>query len=139
MPEELESVGIWGFRNSGLESFVAPKGLRTVHQGAFYKCEHLKTVKFNEGLEVLGMGEQPDSMDLNGVFEESAVENVELPSTLRVIEYDAFMDCKNLKNVQLPEKLEYVGNSCFYGSGLESIALPSSIRVIGPYAFCECR
>ena len=42
----------------------------------------------------------PDSDGrLCGIFEESAVEYVELPSTLKRIERNAFRDCKNLKNI----------------------------------------
>lgn len=43
------------------------------------------------------------------MFEESALEHVELPSTLRRIECCAFQDCENLKSVDLPETLEYIG------------------------------
>ena len=48
-------------------------------------------MKFNEGLEVLGTNEYDDdgSMYL-GVFQDSSVEHVELPSTLKRIEYCAF-------------------------------------------------
>ena len=140
LPSELESIGVLCFCDSGLESFVAPRALRTIHQGAFYECEHLKEVQLNEDLEILGTDEHmADGGMWCGIFEDSGLGRIRLPSTLKRIEYKAFKNCKNLKNVQLPEKLEYVGNSCFYGSGLESIAFPPSIRVIGPYAFCECR
>ena len=44
-----------------------------------------------------------------GVFEESAVESVELPSTLKRIEYNTFNGCNNLQRIHLPEKLEYIG------------------------------
>ena len=70
---------------------MLPASLRTIAQGAFYKCESLKTVKFNEGLEVLGTDEYPDDGGRwFGVFEESSIESVELPSTLKRIEYCAF-------------------------------------------------
>lgn len=48
-----------------------------------------------------------------GVFERSAVEYVELTSTLKRIEYNAFNGCKSLKNISLPDKLEYIGETCF--------------------------
>ena len=44
-----------------------------------------------------------------GVFEGSALERVGLPSTLKRIEYNAFESCKNLKSINLPEMVEYVG------------------------------
>lgn len=64
----------------------------------------------NEGLEVLGTNEYPDGDGMwYGVFACSSLESVELPSTLKRIEYNAFEDCKNLKSINLPEMVEYVG------------------------------
>ena len=44
---------------SGLENVEFPASLRTIAQGAFAECANLKTVKFGEGLEVLGTDEYP--------------------------------------------------------------------------------
>ena len=99
---------------SGLENVELPASLRTVAQAAFAKCENLKTVKFSEGLEVLGEDEYDDDGNMwFGVFEDSSVESVELPSTLKRIEYCAFQDCENLKSINLPTSLQYVGKLCF--------------------------
>ena len=54
-----------------------------------------------------------------GVFEESTLESVRLPTTLKRIEYSTFEDCKNLKSIEFPNKLEYIGKRCFKGSALE--------------------
>lgn len=69
------------------------------------------------------------------MFEQSALENVHLPSTLKRIEYNVFDECKQLKNIQLPEGLEYIGRQCFYKSGLESIVLPATVKSVGSGAF----
>ena len=45
---------------NGLENVELPASLRTIAQGAFYKCKSLRTVKFSEGLEVLGTDEYTD-------------------------------------------------------------------------------
>ena len=111
--EELEKIGLCAFAGSGLESIELPASLSVVSQAVFAKCKSLKTVKFNEGLEVLGTNEYPPKnktfKSYYGVFKESSVEHVELPRTLRRIEYSTFEDCKNLKSIRLPEKLEYIG------------------------------
>ena len=70
-----------------------------------------------------------------GVFEESSVERVRLPSTLKKIEYCAFEDCKNLRRVTLPDELEYIGDWCFCGSGLEDTMIPKGVKSIGDCAF----
>lgn len=54
LPEELEKIGTGVFFDSGLESVEFPASLRVVSQAAFARCKNLKTVKFSDGLEVLG-------------------------------------------------------------------------------------
>ena len=94
---DLEKIGIAAFEATGLESVEFPASLRTVSQAAFAKCESLKTVRFSKGLEILGTDEYPDNGRMwFGVFEETSVERVELPSTLKRIEYSVFENCKNL-------------------------------------------
>ena len=94
----------------------------------------------NEGLEVLGTDEyKPDGGMYCGAFEGSGVRKVKLPSTLKRLEYSTFEDCENLRNITLPEGLEFIGKSCFRGSRLEQIVFPRSTRKVCPYAFAECK
>ena len=97
LPEGLEEIGMCAFYQSDIDSVVFPSSLRTVHQGAFANCKSLKTAVLNEGLEALGTDEcQQNGAMYCGVFQGSALESVQLPKTLRRIEYRAFMDCKRL-------------------------------------------
>ena len=54
----------------------------------------------NEGLKVLGDDGYP------GVFQDSGIENIEMPSTLRKLGNNLFWYCRNLKKVSLPSRLE---------------------------------
>lgn len=123
-----------------LESVEFPATLRTIAQGAFAKCESLKTVSLNEGLEVLGTDEYlRNGATYKGVFQESGLECIKLPSTLRRIEYGAFKSCMGLKKALLPTGLEAIGEDCFWSSGLEEITIPQSVRQIGARAFSYCK
>lgn len=80
-----------------------PASLRKIGQGAFALCRNLKTVKFADRLETLGANERfINNQGFYGVFQESAVEHVGLPSTLKQIEYSTFEKCENLKSIALP-------------------------------------
>ena len=58
----------------------------------------------NEGLEVLGENKYvPNDRRYCGVFEESGLKDVKLPSTLKRIEW--FAGCKKLKAICFPEGL----------------------------------
>ena len=95
--EGLEKIGIEAFYKSGVESVTLPRSLRVLAQAAFARCENLKTVVLNEGLEVLGTNEHDINNDaMLGAFEDSTLENVHFPSTMKRIEYYTFSNCKNL-------------------------------------------
>lgn len=73
-------------------------------------CRSLKIVKFSNGLKTIGTNDYYDNGNaLYGVFEGSTVEHVELPRTLKRIEYNAFKSCKDIESIVLPEELEYIG------------------------------
>lgn len=99
-PNYLEEIGTDAFRDSGLTNIKLSSRVRVIRQGAFQRCESLRQAVLNEGLEVLGTAEYPserESFRRNyGVFAESALEKVTLPSTLRRIERSAFEGCRHL-------------------------------------------
>ena len=72
-------------------------------------------------------------------FCESDITSIVIPWTVRKIDEDAFVDCKNLVSVTLSEGLESISNSAFYGcTALKSITLPASLRGVSSYAFRGC-
>ena len=113
-PDGLEYLGEGCFSETGLESVDFPASLRTISQGSLSECKNLRSARFAEGLEVLGTDEsQRDSIMWFGAFQESALESVRLPSTLKRIECSTFAGCRNLTAVELPDGLEYLGEDCF--------------------------
>ena len=131
-------IGISRSQN-GIRTIVFPATVQVVRQAAFSLIASLRSAVLNEGLKVLGTDEYPpNGKQYSGVFEASGLKKVRIPSTLRVLEYSAFRNCKSLKRVSLPDGLQYVGMFCFCGSGLESIALPQSVRHVGNWAFYDC-
>ena len=91
-PDGLQEIGLRAFEDSGLESVTLPSSVRVIRQGAFRKCRRLGIAVLNEGLEVLGTDENQNG-DQYGVFEESSLSTITLPSTLRRIECSAFRNC----------------------------------------------
>ena len=125
--------------SDSVSTMIFPSMVRTIWQDSFHGVKSLKSVVLNEGLETLGTDECKLNRDkCFGVFEKSGLKRVRLPSTLRRIEYNAFLGCKNLKSINLPGRLEYIGKCCFQESGLELVNLPHGVKIIDESAFYQC-
>ena len=81
------------------------------------------------------------------------IENIEIPSNIKVIKRSAFADsalreitfagpieqivdnafyhCESLKSVKLPDGTKFIGDLVFANSGLESLEIPVSVEQIG--------
>ena len=106
--------------SDGIRTVIFPTTVRTIRRRSFRNIASLRSAVLNRGLEVLGTSEQkPNGERYSGVFEGSGLERVVFPSTLKKIEFSAFCGCARLKNIDLPEGLEYIGMSGFSGTGIE--------------------
>lgn len=108
--------------SDGVRTIIFPATTKTVRQGSFYEVASLRSAVLNDGLETLGTEEHvPDGRVRFGVFQSTGLRRVRLPATLKRIECMAFMNCRELKTVQLPDRLEHIGTACFQESALESV------------------
>ena len=69
----------------------------------------------------------------------TALENIELPSTLTSIGRYAFAGCSGLKSIDLPSSVVTIGDYAFSGcESLETISIPEGVTEIGMFAFTSC-
>ena len=134
----LEAIGVEAFMGSGIESFTAPASLKKIEEKAFFGCASLKHADFSAC--VLPPNGETDFC-LKTVFDESALESIVFPSSLRVIAEGTFKECEHLRSVSFGKDslLEEIGCQAFQGCALESFEAPSSLKKIGKLAFCYCR
>jgi len=71
-------------------------------------------------------------------FERRAVKKLTIPSTVKTIQDEAFMNADLLKDISFAEGLETIGQRAFVKTGLSSVTLPKSLRNIGSAAFGGC-
>lgn len=88
---------------------------------------HVTKVVVEEGITDLG----PYTFGMMQKLEE-----VSLPTTLRVIGESAFSYCTELSSITIPDGVTTIGDGAFNGaSALSAITLPDSVTAIGAYAF----
>lgn len=67
---------------------------------------------------------------------EYGVTEITIPDNVKIIEHDAFYDCKNLTSIIIPDSVEKIYHHAFSGcKNLKSITIPGSVKRIGCDAF----
>lgn len=106
------------------------KGIRITAYIGFNKEETLIIPDTIDGLPVVAIGRD--------AFKNMVIKSVKIPQSVEKLEWYAFMGCKNLKNVKLPERLQILDTGCFSDCGLENISIPGSVKEIGISCFRGC-
>ena len=63
---------------------------------------------------------------------------VTLPDTVKTIPSDMFNECSSLREMNFPSSLEVIEYDAFWGTGFTEIVLPDSVVSIWNYAFKNC-
>ena len=106
---------------------------RSVKIGAQAFGESLKTIKLGE------VDKNGNSEILQYAFERCTnLTSVDFGTGWKEIGNNAFYGCSALKDIVLPEGVEYIRNGAFNGAAIEAIHLPNTLKVIEKNAFvCE--
>ena len=115
-------------KNPALERF-AGKGLRITAYNGFETNRVIIPREIN-GQPVISIGEK--------AFMNATISEVILPKSIKAILGKAFSGCKNLKKIDLPETLEYMGSFCFAESGLTELAFPNALKNIPSFCCDGC-
>jgi hypothetical protein len=141
-----------------LTELVVKDGCTMLELG-FQYCTSLKNVSLPQSLRYIGSQSEytgnyifnycsalnsiklPDSLTYIGydAFSRTAIESVEFPSNVKVLNSFAFSNCLLLENVKLSDSLQIMEHGCFRQCAmLQKIEIPSSVLEIGASAFEDC-
>ena len=152
LPTSLTSLGKYAFRyQKTLQHIEIPGSLETIPEHCFDESS-IKEVVLGEGVSVISSRafinsalqtiNLPSTLTLIG---ESAFSGcdlrgpITLPAALTTISSNAFSSCKNLDNVTFSEGLQTMDTYAFYNCRqLKHAILPSTLKTIGSYAFYQC-
>ena len=123
--------------------------MRTLSRSAFRNAVLLRDAVLSEGLRTLGTHERYKALERSyedyagegGVFSDSGLQSITLPTTLEALGDHVFQRCERLRHVRFrgQSRLARIGLWCFADSGLEEFAAPPSLRVVESGAFARCR
>lgn len=147
---EYEYTTDTGESLNGLLSVEIPKTVKKIGKSAFQKNK-LKEVILPEGLEEIGTlafnGNQLVSIEIpnsvvkmgEGTFSLNNISYAKLSKNMKTVPNGIFSRNLNLKNIDIPDGVEKIGQSAFSGCPLESINIPNTVKKIERYAFLSHR
>ena len=134
-----------------LKSVRMPNSLKSIGDTAFKFCEDLIAVTFSEKLESIGSDafmytsvqevRLPDSLISLGSGAFSNCESMSVLSignSLTEINTEAFYCSRALKEVVIPDQVEFIRLSAFAGSGISKLTWGDQLKMIGSSAFSGC-
>jgi len=91
------------------------------------------------GCPVTNIEDQNYKNRAGDVFEDVDITTLEIKAKIKQLNQALAYKQKNLKKVILPDGIESIGDSAFYGcESLVTINIPSSVKKIGAQTFAEC-
>lgn len=129
LPESLEYIGDFAFRNTSLQKVVFPTSLKGIGYGVFAESNIEDADLSHTNLTYLG-GNAFDDCD--------KLKNVILPDSLEILKEHVFSYTSALTHIKLSNNLKTIDTSCFYNSSIENIDLPASLKILATRAFAYC-
>lgn len=145
--KRVSEVGNHAFKGCvGIEKIVVSEGIEILGNGVFINCKELKEVVLPGTLRRIGTTDPTGCPKIlgtmtkfEGTFEYTALENVEIPDSVKYIGDYAFSGCGALKRIALPAELKEIRENTFrWCKELEQIVFPRSLEMIRMEAFEGC-
>ena len=163
IPEGVTEIGGGAFVDcTSLTSVVIPSSVTEIGKNVFSGCASLTSIIVEEGNSVydsregcnaiietvtntliaackstiipLGVTEIPCN-----AFNDIALTSIEIPSSVKIIGWDAFINCTSLTSVAINGKIKRIDRGTFRGcTALESITLPTGVNKFEENAFLSC-
>ena len=132
---ELRTIilGTSSFSDStNLKSITIEPGIKMLPDMVFSRCTALHDITIPDTVTTIS------AYALSGCTALEAC-NISDASSLSIIGIGAFQTCKKLSHINLPNSVNTIGNSAFYGSGITAITIPYGVSVIDVQAFRDCK
>lgn len=158
LSDSVVEIGSSAFSGcAALEKINIPESVKYIKNAAFYDCTSLCSIQLPQNLEQIGSAAfynsgyyKTASNWINGYFlycgkylikVDSKIKDeiVSLSNKTVMLADSAFGDCKNIKEVYIPDSITFISGACFDGAtNLSTVHLPDSITEIRFSAFSRC-
>ena len=158
-PNNVTSINSYIFSGcNSINSVIIPDSVTYIGESAFYKCNNFQYLKMPASLDDIGNNafqyvsniEEVVLSKGNGVmfsyylssipwyYSKEKLKNVIIEEGIVNIIDRAFLNCRNLTNITIPDSVTAIGEYAFSGCSLTSTTIPDRVTTIGKYAFAGC-
>lgn len=138
LPKSLKRIGPRAFQSTGVEEFNIPENVESI-AATFISSSNLSRINVDSNnkyfTSVDGILFDKDSTRLIKYPENRDGNSYEVPNTVKTIDANAFISCKNLQTIVIADSVEKIGDSAFDGSKLKTINLGGGITNISNKPF----
>lgn len=145
LSEGIEEIGFGAFSYTKIEELIFPESVTNKDSNYSLSCanycENLKKVHIPSSIKTFSFMECTNLEEFNlpeGIeeiasfaLENTAIKELKLPSTVKIIQNSAFASCKKLSKVELNDGLETIERNAFYNCiNITNIKFPDSLKKI---------
>ena len=152
LSNSTSTIGRYAFSGcSNLQGFTIPESVSSIEYGAFEDCTNLLSITIPGSVTscsiafdgCTNLASIIISDGVTKVWEGSFMnlpnlEEVYLPPTITDIARAAFLNCKKLTSIKIPDNVITISDHAFSNTGLSSISIPNSVTYILSEAFADC-
>lgn len=126
----MSDISVFGYILGEAKSLKIP-GSAKLTDSVLALSTNLETIELGEGITEIG----------NLFFANcSSLKEVKLPSSLKEIGKESFLECSNLEKIEIPEGVTVIGEDAFiHCKKLKEIKLPSTLVSVPTGAFKYCK
>ena len=119
-----------------LRNITVSNNIKHLGQSGFTKCTNLNTTTYNNA-KYIGSATNPYLVLLKPV--NTSITQCDVHPNCKAIDDSAFLGCKSLKEINLPEGLSFIGVQAFANcSALEAIDIPGTVMSVNLATFSKC-
>ena len=143
----VTEIGNHAFKGCvGIEKIILPEGIETLGNGVFLNCKELREIILPGTLKRIGTADPTGCpkilgtmTKLEGTFENTALERVSVPDSVKYIGENAFAGCVKLERIALPAGLREIKENTFcWCRGLTEVIFPPALETVRAEAFEGC-
>lgn len=126
--DTVTTIGANAFQGcTGLNRVDFSPSITKIAMYAFQDCTGLATLNFPKNLKTVDKYSFSGCTGLTG--------KITLPDSVSFLGQEAFSNCENMTEINIPKMVSYISAGCFMFTGLREVTVPGYISMIDGYAY----